>query len=184
MIIGMAVVFDIFGAQSDAAAAELVDVGPSGASHPTPPVERPQFSESWTVTWTEDRPTLRTSELGILVLPTTDMHPSQMGTLEELLTEIDFDIVTDSPRYAKVLAESGDMFVLTLTDELQAALAEATPDHLVAVATPWALHDEVYAHGDPEERAHLLVQLAELARRTADRGERLYAWGSADAVLF
>jgi hypothetical protein len=150
MLSGMTAVCDFFGASSDAAAAELVDVGPSGVPRPAPPADRPQFPESWTVIWIEDRPKLRTSAQGVLVVSTTDIDPGvQIGMLEELLTGVHFLLVCDLPRFAKVLAETDEMLVLTLTDSLQTALAAATPEQLIAVATPWALHDEIYAHGDP-----------------------------------
>jgi hypothetical protein len=63
-----------------------------------------------------------------------------------------------------------------LTDELQAALAAAPGDQIVAAATPWSHDEEWDGVADPETLANFLLELADLARQAGQRGERLYCW--------
>jgi hypothetical protein len=68
--------------------------------------------------------------------------------------------------------------IVTLTDELQAALAEADDEQLESAALPWSQTDEFWGRGDPQALAAVLHELAGLARRAHDRDERLYCWVS------
>jgi len=72
--------------------------------------------------------------------------------------------------------------VVTLTDELQTALADADGARLASVAVPWSHTEEFFGQGDPQILAGLLHELAELARRARNRGERLYCWVCAESL--
>jgi hypothetical protein len=146
----MGVMFDYFAAPSDEVAAAVIGTGPTVA------VADPD-----------------------LVLESSGIEPSvQMATLEELLTGRPYDSIVDDPRSAALLASADDdaCLVLTLTDELQAALAGADPQRLLEVAGPWSRTEEFWGRGEPELLADFLGELAALARRAAARGHRLYCW--------
>lgn len=100
--------------------------------------------------------------------------------LEALLTgRAELEIEAD-PRCAKdvVLVDDGQAGVLTLTDSLQAALADASGERLRDVAVPWSQDDEFYGDAEPEPLAEFLQDLADLARRAREGGDRLYCWFS------
>lgn len=65
---------------------------------------------------------------------------------------------------------------MTLTDELQAALAHADDAQLASVAVPWSQTEEFFGQGDPHILTRLLHDLAELARRSGNKDERMYCW--------
>lgn len=66
--------------------------------------------------------------------------------------------------------------VVTLTDELVAALAGAPRERIVSAAAPWSEDEEFDGQADPEVLADFLLELADLARQAVRRGERLYGW--------
>lgn len=102
-----------------------------------------------------------------------------MGTLEALLTGEQYDVIVSRPRAGQQVAERSQEegpWVVTLTDQLQAALAAAPRDQIVAVAVPWSETEEFRGQGDPEILAEFLLGLADLARQANLRGERLYCW--------
>ena len=129
----MGVLFDYFSAPSDEAAATAINRigGPGVSSKDTPPP--PAFD------------TFSTKVIDPFV---------KLGNVEARLTGRDDTEIGRGPRAGKILAEEDDgaLLVVTLTDELQTALADADPEGL----GPW------------------LGGLAELARRACIRGERLY----------
>jgi hypothetical protein len=102
----------------------------------------------------------------------------QLGTLEALLTGRDYDQIVAGPRAGQALAtqDGGERLVVTVTDELQTALADADDARLASVAVPWSQTDEFFGQGDPQVLARLLHELAELARRARSRDERVYCW--------
>jgi hypothetical protein len=119
------------------------------------------------------------SDSGVLVLETKGIDPLvQMGTLEALLTGEQYDVVASRPRAGQQVARRSQEgpWVVTLTDELQAALAAAPRDQIVAVAVQWLQTEEFRGQGDPETLAQFLLELADLARQGNRRGERLYCW--------
>src|SRR5262249_53734753 len=81
---------------------------------------------------------------------------AMLGNVEARLPGRDDTEIGHGPRAGKMLAveDDGAVMVVTLTDELQTSLAHADPEGL----GPW------------------LGELAELARRARNRGERLYCW--------
>jgi len=66
--------------------------------------------------------------------------------------------------------------VLTLTDSLSAALANASNDFLEQVAGPWSETEEFWDAADPRVLADFLKELSGLARRAAESRNRLYCW--------
>jgi hypothetical protein len=131
----MGVLYEYFSASSDEVAATAINRigGPSAPSKDTPPL--PAFD------------TFRTKVIDPNVT---------LGNLEARLTGRDDEEIDQGPRAGKPLAveDDGALMVVTLTDELQTALADADPEGL----GPW------------------LGELAKLARRARNRGERLYCW--------
>ncbi|HET8657989.1 MAG TPA: hypothetical protein VFM55_03220, partial [Micromonosporaceae bacterium] len=81
------------------------------------------------------------------------------------------------PRFGDVLAERDGAWVVTVTDELQSAIATSGDDQLANVAASVAA-DEEYADTEPELLAGLLAELAALARRATAKDMRLYCWMS------
>jgi hypothetical protein len=102
----------------------------------------------------------------------------QLGTLEALLTGRDYELIVAGSRagYPLAIRDGGACMVVTLTDELQAALAGSDHEQLASAAQPWSQTDEFWGQGDPEVLADVLSELAELARRAGDRDERMYCW--------
>lgn len=102
----------------------------------------------------------------------------QLGTLEELLTGRPYDDVVADPRSGKDLASAngGELLVLTITDSLAAALANASDERLAEVAVPWSQTEEFWGQADPEELAEFLRDFASLARGAEEAGQRLYCW--------
>jgi hypothetical protein len=158
----MGVLFDYFSADSDESAASAVSLpgGPGGPSGTDAPADLPGETPFDTV---------HTKGVDPLV---------QLGTLEALLTERDYAQIVTGPRAGRPLAiqDRGERLVVTLTDELQAALADAEEAVLASVAEPWARTEEFSGQGDPQLLTGLLQGLAELARRARAKNERMYCW--------
>lgn len=114
---------------------------------------------------------------GVLVLETKGIDPlAQMGTLEALLTGEQYDVIVSRPRAGQQVAAKDSRegpWVVTLTDELQAALAVGSRDQIVAVAVPWWETEEYRGQGDPEILALVLLEMADLARQASQRGGAL-----------
>jgi hypothetical protein len=150
------VLFDYFSAPSDEMAATAINRigGPSQPSEDMPPL--PPFD----------------------TLQTTGIDPAVMlRKLEALITSQGYEDIKDSPRSGKPLAivDEGELLVLTLTDELQIAMADADDERLAAVAVPWSQIEE-FQGVNPDALAPWLSEFAKLARRARDKGERLYCW--------
>jgi hypothetical protein len=146
----MGVILDYFAAPSDEAARTAIDEGPAAAPHSFPTV----------------------------ALAGVDPAVS-LGKLEELLTGVDYDSLADGPRAAQAVEvrNDGELVVVTLTDELQAALAVTDEARLREVAAQWALTEEFTWGGDePPDLTDALAELAALARTATVRGDRLYCW--------
>lgn len=124
---------------------------------------------------------LRAPSGGRELVADTGIDPAvQLGTLEELLTGRSYDSIEEDPRNGDVLADrdGGEILILTVTDALLEALAEATPDTLREVSVPWSQTEEFWGAVEPEELAETLTDLASLARSARERGRRVYCWAS------
>ena len=98
--------------------------------------------------------------------------------LEALLTGHDYEQIVAGPRAGKELAsqDAGERQVVSLTDEIQAALADADDEQLAVVAMPWSQTEEFCGQGDPADLTRVLRDLAALARRARTLDEHLYCW--------
>jgi hypothetical protein len=172
----MSVLFDYFAASSDDAAASAIGL----AGGPGTPVATPAAG---------DRDAARVAAAGAAgeagerapfdTLSVKGIDPLvQLGTLEALLTGREYELIVAGQRAGHALAveDDGERVVVTLTDELQASLADADDARLAAAAGPWSQTDEFFGSADPRDAADFLQQLAALARRARDRDERLYCW--------
>ncbi len=107
-----------------------------------------------------------------------------MGTLEELLTGRDFDAVMDDPRSGGSPRQSDEApearGVITVTDSLRDALANADDARLAEVVGPWSDTDELQqpGWGDVSQAEHMefLRALRDLARRAKHAEQRLYCY--------
>jgi hypothetical protein len=123
------------------------------------------------------RSKVRLADSGVLVLETKGVDPViTMRTLETLLTGEQYDVIAGRPRAGHVVARRSPdgPWVVTLTDELQAALTAASQAQIIAVAAPWSEDEESHGQGDPDAAADFLLELADLSRQADRRGERLY----------
>lgn len=124
-------------------------------------------------------PKVRLSEHGLEVLSVKGIDPVvHMATLENLLTGTGTEVVFSGERSGKSVAvrDEGERLVLTLTDELQAALSAATEEQLGAAASSWSRTDEDWGRAEPDVLAHFLRQLSLLARHATSANARLYCW--------
>ncbi|SEG69180.1 hypothetical protein SAMN04489712_10958 [Thermomonospora echinospora] len=100
-----------------------------------------------------------------------------MGTLEELLTGRPLREVFADPRSARPVGpvpRAGEPGVVTLTDSLARALATVDGAMIAETAVHWSESEEFHGEADPLDLAEFLMDLAEVARRAAGRGHRLY----------
>lgn len=102
----------------------------------------------------------------------------KLARLEALLTGRTYGQITDDERWAETIgmADDGERLVLTVTDELFTALAEADEAWLRSVAPTWSQTDRFAADGvvDVELLSEDVLALSALARRASGRGERMY----------
>ncbi|MFI7122439.1 hypothetical protein [Amycolatopsis sp. NPDC049868] len=102
----------------------------------------------------------------------------QLGTLESLLTGVGYETIIERDIAPVAMADGGARLVVSLTEELSAALSDADEARLREVAEPWSRTDEFGGQADPADLATMLTGLAELARTARTRGDRLYCWVS------
>jgi hypothetical protein len=100
-----------------------------------------------------------------------------LATLEAIITGQSWQDVFAKPSHGKVLAhdDEGYLLVSTVSVELQARLAAATPGQLAEWAVPWSQTEE-FRGANPDSLTWFLGELAALARRASARDERLYCW--------
>ncbi len=162
--------YDYFSAPSDEAAAHVVNL-PGGPGVPVAGPSRLGPAEVELARAQEGAP--------FDTVPITGIDPVvKLCTLEALLTGRDYKQIAAGPRAGQALASrhGGQCVVVTLTDELQAALADADDEQLAAVAVPWSRTEAFWGRGDPQSLTRLLHELAELARRARSRDEHMYCW--------
>ena len=104
----------------------------------------------------------------------------ELATLEALLREVPYEQVENDPRHSMLLSDPEDdsRWVVTLTDTLRDALAEATTERLAQVAVPWSRTEEFRGRGDADLLADFLGRFANLARHARERRHHLYCWMS------
>ena len=103
-----------------------------------------------------------------------------LGTLEELLTGVDYDTVVQSPRSGSPLSDadpSQEHGVLTVTDTLRDALAGTSEARLLEVVTAWSTTAELrQVSTSPEEHLAFVRQLRALAVMAGARKQHLYCY--------
>lgn len=101
----------------------------------------------------------------------------QISTLEALLRDISYEEVIANPRAGMLVSpEAEEQWVVTLSDTVRDALADADRERLAQVAVPWSQTEEFGRGADPEALDAFLVTLAELARDARNRDHHLYCW--------
>lgn len=100
----------------------------------------------------------------------------QLGTLESLLTGVDYETILERDIDPIAMAGDGERLVVAMTDGLSAALSDADEARLREVAEPWSRTEEFGGRADPTDLAIALTGLADLARTATTRGDRLYCW--------
>ena len=151
---GMTLVYEYFAAPSDDDAVRVLEfagwpvrVGSGGAGQP-----------DWDVVD------------GASIEPTVNL-----ADLEELLTGVDYETIVDNPRAGATLASQDDQgMVITVTDRLQAALADVEDNRLAPLAAEWSHAEEFGGDASPGDLRAFLTDLVGLASRAMVRNERLY----------
>ncbi|GAA1544002.1 hypothetical protein GCM10009827_074710 [Dactylosporangium maewongense] len=177
----MGVMYDYFAAGSDERAATVLDL-PAGPGGPLPAVpglmDRVRAGDMAALQELRT-PRVRWGEHGFQVLEVKGLDPIvTLATLEELITGVAYDDIVEGPRAGADIAsaDDGERMVVTVTDELQQALARCSPDELARAAAAWARTEELGGDDDVEPLTVFLGELAILAREALGRGERLYCW--------
>jgi hypothetical protein len=107
-----------------------------------------------------------------------------MGTLEELLTGRDFESIMEDPLSGGSPGNDQDApdnyGVISLTNTLRDALAEADDTRLRGVLEPWTQTEELqqpwWEETTVDEHLTFLRSLRDLARSAAGSGKRLYCY--------
>ncbi|WP_351235031.1 hypothetical protein [Streptomyces sp. NPDC002133] len=118
---------------------------------------------------------------GFQPLDVNGMDPYLLvGAAEALLVDRSFEEVAAQPRFNSLLSdpEADGTWVVTLTDQLRDALAEASAERLAEVAVPWSLTEEFDGSADPGMPADFLERLAAVARPARSQSHGLYCWMS------
>lgn len=163
----MGLLTDYFAATPEQAAAVDIRTGPTG------PADESARQDAFSVDGTTRTPP-RIED----VLAVTGVEPTvTMATLEAILTGAeDMDIIEGD---VESIANGGPEgpWLVALRPQLQAALLLTPPGGWQAVAERWVATEELV--GTPASAAvSFLEELAALARRASDRGQRLYCWVS------
>ena len=104
----------------------------------------------------------------------------QLATLEVRLRGIDYAQVAADPRQCALLSDPSREYrwVVTITDTLRDALANAHTEQLTQAAVAWSTTEEFRGHGDSDLLCGILNRFATLARTALSRGQHLYCWMS------
>jgi hypothetical protein len=173
--------YDYFAAESDRRAADALELpgGPGGAVPAEPDLLAAVRAGDMAALKDLRTPRVRWSEHGLQVLAVKGIDPVvQLATLEELLTAVSFDAIIEGPRSGAHVAatDGGGRMVVSMTDELQRALAQRSGNDFESIAAAWVQTEEFSPHDDAGILAHFLRELAGLAHDALDRGDRLYCW--------
>ena len=100
-----------------------------------------------------------------------------LGTLESILTGVDYHVITANPDHGRLISQRDDHgpWVIAVSAALQAALATADSDQLAQADIPWTRTEE-FRWAAPQSLLWVIEELAALARRATAKGERLYCW--------
>lgn len=100
-----------------------------------------------------------------------------LGTLESILTGVDYDVITAETNRGRLIAQRDDEgpWVIAVSAALQAALTTADSDQLTRADVPWTQTEE-FRWAAPQSMLWVIEELADLARRATAKRERLYCW--------
>lgn len=175
------VLYNYFAAPSDGQAAAAIDLagGPAGAEPLSAELAAAIQAGDREAIRRLNRPMVRLSEHGLHAFSVKGIDPElHMDTVEELLTGVGAGRIRRRERFCKDVATSDDggMVVLTLTDELQTALAEASDHHLADAAVAWSQHEDFGGRAEHDALVNFLRALASLARTASTTDQHLYCW--------
>ena len=109
-----------------------------------------------------------------------DVDPAvALGTLESLLTAVEYDDLDDDERRGGLIAsaEGYERLVLSVTDGLRDALAMADEPRVDDVSTAWVATEELELAGAASgDMANVIRELAALSRHAKESGQHLYCW--------
>nr|WGD01511.1 GE004856 [Streptomyces sp.] len=104
-----------------------------------------------------------------------------IAQLEAILTDCTYEEASRRPRAGQLLSSPEDegRFIISVSDTLAEALAEATRADLVRVAEPWSMTAELQqSKVDAFNALDVLEALAGLAQRAQAADMHLYCWWS------
>jgi hypothetical protein len=181
----MGVLFDYFAAPSDESAVATIDrvAGPGVPTAPAPQlVEKRQGLSR--IAKTVAAPPDQTPGPAEPVYDTVEVKgidPVVMiSTLEAILTGVSYEEIIAGPRAGQVLddRDGGERLIVALSDEIQEALASADQETIDRVVPEWLRTEEfgMTAGWSVPDVARIVGDLAGLARRAKERGDKLYCW--------
>jgi hypothetical protein len=166
----MSVITEYFAADSDEAAAAMIDDGPAPGGDPI-------WGEAVQRLHAGDKdgylrlmlPRVRETETGRLVMQSKGILPDNLLRLQHLLT----GIASADPVLPDVATDGDFRTIVGLTLDLQNALAGADDEALAPIAEQWAQEDFPRG-GQLDGVIHAVLALASLCRQASARGERVY----------
>jgi hypothetical protein len=101
-----------------------------------------------------------------------------LAFVEELLGGRSVDEQLDDPRAGRLVEQRGDGYplVLSISDHMKTALANAPDAELERTAREWSLLPEFGGVADPADLESVLRDLCALARTATDATHGLYCW--------
>ena len=181
----MGVIFDYFAAPSDESAVATIDrvSGPAAPNAPAPhPVakRRSLFGRTKSVA-PASAPKVANNVPAYDTVELKGVDPIVMiSTLEFVLTGVAYQEIIAGPRAGRVLdsRDGGERLVIALSDGIQEALASADRETIDRVAPVWLRTDEfaMSPGWSVAEVSNVVRDLSSLARRSKERGDKLYCW--------
>ncbi|MEU2395745.1 hypothetical protein [Streptomyces sp. NPDC007369] len=103
-----------------------------------------------------------------------------IAQLEAILTDCTYEEASRRPRAGQLLSSPEDdgRLVISVSDSLAEALAEATRADLERVAEPWSMPELQQSKVDVFNALDVLEAMAGLARRARAADMHLYCWSS------
>ncbi len=99
-----------------------------------------------------------------------------MRKLQSLLTGVPYDELPEAEVELLAMAGEDGPWIVQLSEELRDALADAQRSRLPAVAEQWVRTEEFWEQPPAAEVLPFLGEVAALAGRARQAGERLYCW--------
>jgi hypothetical protein len=100
----------------------------------------------------------------------------ELAYVEELLGGRSVDEQLDDPRTGGVVEQCDERLVLSISEEMQAALASLPDAELPQIARMWAQAEEFEGAADPAHLELVLRDLRALSQTATERTLGLYCW--------